>query len=109
MLYASGLQTPLKAPDWITAQDNASRQIISELQDLKSGKTQPLKLKGAELGKPTREVTSTQNIILTPFEKQKMLDEAIIQYQKEGMSREAAIAKARQDVAKKEMDISRGN
>lgn len=108
MLYAAGLQTPLKAPDWITAQDNASRQIISELQDLKAGKTQPYKLKGAELGRPTREVTSTQNIILTPFEKQKMLDEAIIQYQKEGMSREAAIAKARQDVAKKEMDISRG-
>lgn len=107
-LYAAGIQTPLKAPDWITAQDNASRQIISELQDLKAGKTQPYKLKGAELGRPTREVTSTQNIILTPFEKQKMLDEAIIQYQKEGMSREAAIAKARQDVAKKEMDISRG-
>lgn len=108
-LYTTGVQTALKAPDWLTAQDNASRQIIKELQELKSGKAQPYKLKGADLGKPTREITSTKNIILSPFEKQKMLDEAIIQYQKEGMSREAAIAKARQDVAKKEMDISRGN
>jgi len=108
-LYTTGVQTALKAPDWLTAQDNASRQIIKELQELKSGKAQPYKLKGADLGKPTRETTSTKNIILSPFEKQKMLDEAIIRYQKEGMSREAAIAKGRQDVAKKEMDISRGN